>query len=115
MANCPLVPVTYADGTSGSCLAVCSSGFYGYDTDRTCRSTCPNSMFADPLTRLCVTQCDPDLGLFGDSNIPIPACVETCKSGSYSDPYTQTCVSACRSSTPKMWAYDNGDATNPVR
>ena len=71
-------------------------------------------MFADPNTRMCVTQCDPDLGLFGDSNIPIPSCVAVCKSGSYADPHTQTCVSTCIT-YPTMYIFDNGDTVNPVR
>jgi hypothetical protein len=72
-------------------------------------------MYADPYTRQCVSKCDPVTGLFGDGNIAIPACVSVCKTGSYSDPYTQTCVASCRTSTPRMWAFDNGDTTTPVR
>jgi hypothetical protein len=42
-------------------------------------------MFADPLTRSCVSQCSPKQGLFGDPNIAIPKCVSLCKSGSFAD------------------------------
>jgi len=71
-------------------------------------------MFADPLTRMCVSQCNPLLGYFGDSNLAIPACVSTCSSGTYADPYTQTCVFGCHN-FPKMYAFDNGNLITPVR
>ena len=71
-------------------------------------------MFADPNTRMCVTRCDPNFGMFGDSNIPIPSCVPICTSGSYADEHSQTCVGVCLTS-PKMYAFDNGDAANPIR
>jgi hypothetical protein len=71
-------------------------------------------MFADNLTRMCVSKCDPVLGLFGDPYITIPACVSVCASGTFADPFTQTCTYTCIT-FPKMYAYDNGDTTNPIR
>ncbi len=72
-------------------------------------------MFADPNTRMCVEQCDPDLGFFGDSYLVIPACVAVCSSGYYANPYTQTCVDICPSYPMKMYSFDNGDSGDPVR
>ncbi len=71
-------------------------------------------MYANNLTRMCVSKCDPVYSLFGDPNLNTPACVTTCSSGSYADPFTQTCVTGCIN-FPKMYAFDNGDTTNPVR
>jgi hypothetical protein len=93
---------------------VCSTGFYGYIADQKCYGSCPNPLYADPLTRRCVSKCDPFLGYFGDSNIAIPACVSVCSSGTYADPYTQKCVFGCINS-PKMYAFDNGNLSSPVR
>ena len=116
MANCPLSPITYADTTSGSCLSICSSPYYGYTPGRTCHTTCPNSLLADPLTRLCVGVCDVDLGnLFGDWNLAVPACVAICSSGSYADPLTQTCVGACPITPVHTYMFDNGDTGSPIR
>ena len=107
MTSCPLTPITFADTVSGSCLAVCNSTYYGVNSTRTCASTCPNSMFADPLTRMCVIQCDPVLNFYGDANLAIPKCVSLCSLGSFSDPYTQTCVTSCHT-YPQMYGFDNG-------
>ena len=82
--------------------------------DRTCITPCPFGMFADPLTRFCVSKCDPFLDYFGDSNTNPPKCVKTCSLNSYSDPLSQTCKSSC-STFPKMYAFDNGDIVNPIR
>lgn len=71
-------------------------------------------MFADSYTRTCVTKCDPELGLFGDTNVFPHACVDICYEGTYADPYSQTCVYNCINS-PKMFIFDNNDPINPIR
>jgi hypothetical protein len=116
VTKCPASPITFADGTSGNCLAVCSLNFFGYTTQRTCLPHCPTGMFADNLTRMCVSKCDPKLGLFGDSDINLitPSCVAICSSSSYADPISQTCVYTCNN-FPKMYKFDNGNLTKPIR
>ena len=71
-------------------------------------------MYADPNTRMCVQKCDPDLGFFGDSGVTPKACVAICKSSTYANPFSQTCQNTCPT-FPKMYAFDNGDAVNPIR
>jgi len=114
VASCPISPITFADKTIGSCISVCSNGSFGYLPTRTCETTCPDNLFADHLTRRCVSKCDPLLGYYGDAALTIPACVKICSNTSYADAYTQTCVGSCRK-TPKMYRFDNLNASNPIR
>ena len=81
--------LTFADNVTGDCVAVYSDDYYGYETDRTCVLSCTSPLFADNLTRRCVSKCDPVYDYFGESNLPIPQCVHTCTSGRYADPVSQ--------------------------
>jgi hypothetical protein len=71
-------------------------------------------MYADPNTRMCVDQCDPNLGYYGDAYVSPAACVAICSSGYYGSPFTQSCVDVCPS-FPKMYGFDNQNSSSLVR
>lgn len=73
-------------------------------------------MFAENITRTCVSKCPNKTDLYGDDtfmvgNLTVPFCVKLCSSGLYADPYTLTCVGACNKN-PQTYGFDN--TTNGV-
>lgn len=93
------------------CVDVCpaSPPLYGYDGNWTCVQRCPSGLWADDITRTCVSDCNPSyrltttnecvgvcparLDLYGDSNGY--NCVATCTNGLYADPTDRICKTDC--------------------
>lgn len=60
VTSCPTGANTYADSTTGRCLAVCSPTFYSDPTTLKCVSDCPTGpprYYGSDVTRTCVLNC----------------------------------------------------------
>ena len=85
------------------CVTICPNGTYGYLSDRICYSV-PNRpvsspvYFADNVTQTWVTTCPINPLAFGD--ITLKYCIADCLSGTFADPATRRCNSSgCQNSS----------------
>lgn len=95
------------------CVIKCPNGYFGNTNNNTCKTSCPenqftdsvnnlcqatcpasNSLFGEPFSRQCVTNCSMTgyNFLFADSVSRI--CTPKCSGSYFGDPFTFTCVAA---------------------
>lgn len=72
VSTCPAGSYSHS---SGKCLTVCPSSFFGDPFLHRCHTSCTNSYFSDPTTNMCVPVCP--YGYFGDITSGYK-CVKTC-------------------------------------
>lgn len=110
----------YSNPWTQQCIAVCSSGYYGYN--KICYTTCPTvtpTVFADDSTNLCVQTCP--TGTYGDLStlkcVPIcpitqntfandetQQCTGFCPVNHFADESTRRCVQECPA-VPALYGY----------
>ena len=95
------MPSLYAENSSRSCVIACQTNWFRLNTTRVCSQTCPEPLFADPITGYCVYKCQIDHNYYADNSTR--TCSTTCPdvvvSGqtvdTYADDSTKRCVFQC--------------------
>lgn len=68
--------------------------------NRHCVSTCTNSNFADPLTKLCVSKCPASPPYYGyEGNW---SCMKSCPDGFWANDETRKCVDTCPTNSYRL-------------
>ena len=63
-------------------------------------------MYADPISRKCVSKCPNGTNTYGDSILAIPKCVSLCSPNTFANPFNLKCESSCVN-YPGTYGFDN--------
>jgi len=91
------------NGINSQCVSTCpyNSTFWLFGYQGNCIPSCPSGYWGDPITKLCLTNCNSSSGYpYKDGSSGINVCVQNCThSNYYRDNTTFTCVLTCPSTT----------------
>lgn len=92
MNICPSQPDLYGDPTTFNCVTACPAGYYADPVDRLCKTNCKNDHGLYQYNQRCVNLC-PDgyyANNIGDCVIPT-----ACQPNTYAENRTTLCVGTC--------------------